>query len=402
MTTPTVALLTSGGLAPGLSSTVVALVEHWMLHDPETEVLGYRHGYAGLLTGDALWFGPEIRRHLHQLHDLGGSPLGSSRVKLTNREDCARRGLVPAGSDPLAVAARQLERDGVTVLHPIGGDDTAANAIALSEYCGSIGQELTVVGLPKTIDNDIAPISMSIGAESAAEAGARFARNVLAEHSSAPRTIVIHEVMGRDSGWLTARTAQHYLRWAERLPRVPELLEPIAWGVHAVLLPELAFTAASVAAELESVWAAQGSVNLFVSEGAGAEMVLQAREEAGETIGSDAFGHPKLDHVRVGDWLADELTLLLDADRSLVVKSGYFARSGAAGPVDRALINRCCIVALRAALDRTSGIVGEDAEADDAITVIGFDRIHGGRRLDLDEIWVAGLLRTVGTPHSVR
>ena len=397
----TVAVLTSGGLAPGLSSTVVSLVEHWMLHDPDTEVLGYRHGYAGLLTGDALWFGPEIRRHLHQLHDLGGSPLGSSRVRLTNQIDCARRGLVDDGADPLVVAARQLATDGVTVLHPIGGDDTAANAIALAEHCRSTGQELTVVGLPKTIDNDIDPVAQSIGAESAAEAGARFARNVLAEHSTSPRTIVIHEVMGRGSGWLTARTAQHYLRWAERLPRVPELLEPTAWGVHAVLLPELAFTAESVAAELEPMWARQGSVNLFMSEGAGAEMVLQSRVAAGETIASDAFGHPKLDRVRVGDWLADELSLLLDADRSLVVKSGYFARSGAAGPVDRALINRCCIVALRAALDGTSGIVGEDADADDAITVIGFDRIHGGRRLDLDDVWVAALLRTVGAPHPV-
>jgi pyrophosphate--fructose-6-phosphate 1-phosphotransferase len=372
-----------------------------MLHDPETEVLGYRFGYSGLLSGNALWFGPEIRRHLHQLHDLGGSPLGSSRVKLTNPADCVRRGLVPAGADPLAVAARQLERDGVTVLHPIGGDDTAANAIALAQYCRGIGQELTVVGLPKTIDNDIAPITTSIGAESAAEAGARFARNVLAEHSTSPRTIVIHEVMGRSSGWLTARTALHYLRWVDRLPRVPELLEPTTWGVHAVLLPEMAFTAASVAAELETVWARQGSVNLFVSEGAGSDMVLQAREAEGEVIATDAFGHPKLDQVRVGDWLADELTLLLDADRSLVVKSGYFARSGAAGPVDRALINRSCILALRAALDHTSGIVGEDSNEDDAIGLIGFDRIHGGKRLDLDEAWVTGLLRTIRAPLSL-
>jgi pyrophosphate--fructose-6-phosphate 1-phosphotransferase len=391
----TVAILTSGGLAPGLSSTVASLVEHWMLHDPDTEVIGYRHGYAGLLAGDALWFGPEIRRQLHGLHELGGSPLGSSRVKLTNAEDLVARGILAEDIDPLSIAARQLARDGVTVLHPIGGDDTAANAIHLAHYCRSIGQELTVVGLPKTIDNDIAPIARSIGASSAAEAGARFARNVMAEHSSAPRTIVIHEVMGRDCGWLTARTAQQYLLWVEGLARIPELVEPSAWGVHAVLLPEIPFTVDALAARLEPMWMQQGSVNLFLAEGAGAAMVRGERTRAGEVVGTDAFGHPKLDQVRVGDWLADELAQLLDAERTLVVKSGYFARSGPADAEDRVLINRCCTVALRSALDGISGIVGGDAEADDALGVIDFDRIHGGRQLDPTEGWVQDLLAGV-------
>lgn len=401
MTAPTVGLLTSGGLAPGLSSTVASLVEHWMLHDPDTEVIGYRFGYAGLLGGDSLWFGPEIRRHLHRLHELGGSPLGSSRVRLTNVEDCIQRGLVPSDSDPLAVAARQLDRDGVTILHPIGGDDTAANATALARYCRSIGQDLTVVGLPKTIDNDIIPIAQSIGAASAAEAGARFARNVVAEHSSSPRTIVIHEVMGRDCGWLTARTAHQYMSWAERLQRIPELIEPSAWGVHALLVPEVPFSVDTVAGRLERVWTRQESVNLFVSEGAGAAMVLQARMDAGEQIASDAFGHPRLDRVRVGDWLADELSLLLDADRSLVVKSGYFARSGAANPEDRVLINRCCTIALRAALDGLSGIVGGDRDADDALGVIDFERVRGGGQLAMGDAWVQDLMVRVGEMHPV-
>jgi diphosphate-dependent phosphofructokinase len=388
----TVALLTSGGIAPGLSSTVASLVEHWMLHDPDTEVIGYRFGYSGLLTGDSLWFGPEIRRHLHRLHELGGSPLGSSRVKLTNTVDIIRRGLAPDGTDPLDLAARQLARDGVTVLHPIGGDDTAANAIRLAQHCRSIGLEIAVIGLPKTIDNDIAPIARSIGSASAAEAGARFAHNVMAEHSSSPRTIVIHEVMGRDCGWLTARTAQQYLTWAERLPRIPELIEPTAWGVHAVLLPEIEFSIDELASGLEPVWMQQESVNLFVSEGAGAEMVLRDRIRDGTEIGTDAFGHPKLDQVRVGDWIADELSMLLDADRTVVVKSGYFARSGPANAEDRVLINRCCTVALRAALDGISGIVGGDEDHDDALGVIDFDRIHGGRRLDVTDPWVRELL----------
>ena len=395
MTAITVGLLTSGGLAPGLSSTVASLVEHWMLHDPDTRVLGYRFGYAGLLQGDSLWFGPEIRRHLEHLHELGGSPLGSSRVKLTNTEDCIRRGLVPVGTDPLEVAARQLAIDGVTVLHPIGGDDTAANAIRLADHCRSIGQELTVVGLPKTIDNDIAPITQSIGAASAAEAGARFARNVMAEHSSSPRTLVVHEVMGRDSGWLTVRTARDHLDWVDELTRVPELIEPRAWGIHAVLIPEIRFTSDTVAEQLAPIWAAQRSANVFISEGAGATMVRRERLEAGDSIGTDAFGHPKLDQVRVGEWLADELALLLDAERTLVVKSGYFARSGPANAEDRALINRCAITALRAALDGRSGIVGQDAEHEDALRLVEFGRVVGGRGLDPGAPWVQELLGRV-------
>lgn len=392
MSATTVGLLTSGGLAPGLSSTVASLVEHWMLHDPDTKVLGYRFGYSGLLQGNSLWFGPEIRRHLESLHELGGSPLGSSRVKLTNPEDCARRQLVPLNADPLEVAARQLALDGVTVLHPIGGDDTAANAIQLADHCHSIGQELTVVALPKTIDNDIAPITQSIGAASAAESGARFARNVMAEHSSSPRTIVVHEVMGRDSGWLTVRTASDHLDWIDRLTRIPELIEPRAWGVHAVLIPEIPFTSNLVAQQLEPVWSSQQSANIFISEGAGAGMVRRERLNAGEVIGTDAFGHPKLDHVRVGEWLADELALRLDADRTLVVKSGYFSRSGPANAEDRALINRCAATALRAALDGTSGIVGQDADCDDALQLIEFERVHGGRALDPNAVWVQELL----------
>lgn len=387
----TVAVLTSGGLAPGLSSAVTGMVEHWMLHDPDTEVIGYRHGFAGLLTGDAIWFGPEIRRHLESLHAMGGSPLGSSRVRLTNVDDCERRGLTSAGVTPLETTARQLARDGVSVIHPIGGDDTAANAAALAAYCESIGLPITVIGLPKTIDNDIMPIARTIGSSSAARAGARFARNIVAEHSASPRTLVVHEVMGRGSGWLTARTAELHREWVRSLDRIPELLEPDSWDVHAVLVPELPFEPEHVAASLEPVWADQGCANVFISEGAGASLVMHERLGEGTAIATDAFGHPRLDRVNVGERLADELGALLDAERTLVVKSGYFARSGPADAEDRSLISHCCTTALRGALEGESGIVGDDQGADGELRVIEFDRIHGGRVLDTAAAWVQAL-----------
>ena len=81
-------------------------------------------GTRGLLKGSPIAVTPEIREGAALLHRFGGSPIGNSRVKLTNVEDCVQRGLVAEGENPLEVAARQLTVDGVDVLHTIGGDDT--------------------------------------------------------------------------------------------------------------------------------------------------------------------------------------------------------------------------------------------------------------------------------------
>ena len=105
MTVRRVALLTAGGLAPCLSSAVGGLIERYTELAPEVEIIGYRNGYAGLLGGDHLEVTPQIRARAGVLHRFGGSPIGNSRVKLTNTQDCVRRGLVEEGQDPLAVAA---------------------------------------------------------------------------------------------------------------------------------------------------------------------------------------------------------------------------------------------------------------------------------------------------------
>ena len=89
-----------------------------------------------------------------------------------------KRGLVAEGVDPLQAAADRLNADGVDVLHTIGGDDTNTTAADLAAFLARHDYALTVVGLPKTIDNDIIPIRQSLGAWTAAEQGARFA----AEH----------------------------------------------------------------------------------------------------------------------------------------------------------------------------------------------------------------------------
>ena len=167
-----VALLTAGGFAPCLSSSVGGLIERYTELDPEIEIIAYLHGYHGLLTGNKIEIGEEARAQAHVLHRFGGSPIGNSRVKLTNVKDAVKRGLVKEGQDPLHVAAEQLKADGVDVLHTIGGDDTNTTAADLAAYLHENGYELTVVGLPKTIDNDVVPIKQSLGAWTAAEEGA--------------------------------------------------------------------------------------------------------------------------------------------------------------------------------------------------------------------------------------
>ena len=164
-----IAFLTAGGIAPCLSASIGALIECYTKTDPDAELIGYLNGYQGLLKGRFIEFPANARSRANILYKYGGSPLGNSRVKLTNTEDCVQRGLVTRGDLPLEVAAKQLKKDCVTILHTIGGDDTNTMAAELASYLSDNNYDLTVVGLPKTVDNDIVPIAQSLGAVTAAE-----------------------------------------------------------------------------------------------------------------------------------------------------------------------------------------------------------------------------------------
>jgi len=215
-----VAMLTAGGLAPCLSSAVGALITEYAVQHPTTELICYINGYKGLLLGESIKVCPAIRATASALHQHGGSPIGNSRVKLTNIKDCVKRGLVKEGQDPQQVAADQLIADGVEVLHTIGGDDTNTAAADLAAFLQRrSGYAIRVIGLPKTVDNDVFPITQSLGAWTAAEEGARFFENVGAEATANPRMMIVHEVMGRDCGWLTAATARCSRDAAEIWPR---------------------------------------------------------------------------------------------------------------------------------------------------------------------------------------
>jgi pyrophosphate--fructose-6-phosphate 1-phosphotransferase len=390
-------MLTAGGLAPCLSSAVGGLIERYTQVAPDARIIAYKNGYAGLLTGDSAEVTPQVRAEAGRLHAFGGSPIGNSRVKLTNVKDCVKRGLVKEGQNPLHVAAERLRRDGVDVLHTIGGDDTNGTAADLAAYLRDNGYELTVVGLPKTIDNDVIPIQQSLGAWTAAEQGALFARNIIAEHSTNPRMLIVHEVMGRNCGWLTAATALAHHQWVNQA-KFAEWLDnsAIRWDVHGVFLPERPFDIAEEARRLRAVMDEQDCVNLFISEGAGVSEIVAAMEKAGEEIPRDPFGHVHLDKINPGQWFAKQFAAELGADKVLVQKSGYFSRSAAANAADLALIRQCTDFAVDAALRGESGVVGQDEERGDELRAIEFDRIKGGKKFDVSVPWFTQLLSEIG------
>lgn len=390
-------MLTAGGLAPCLSSAVGGLIQRYTEVAPDVRIIAYLNGYAGLLTGKSVEVTAEVRAAAGRLHAFGGSPIGNSRVRLSNVEDCVKRGLVQPGQDPLHVAAEMLRQDGVDVLHTIGGDDTNTTAAELAAYLRNNGYPLAVVGLPKTIDNDVVPIRQSLGAWTAAEQGALYARNIIAEHSANPRMLIVHEVMGRNCGWLTAATARAHHKWV-RDAKFAEWLENSAdrWDVHGVFVPERAFDIAEEAKRLRLIMDQNGSVNLFISEGAGVREIVAAMEAAGEEVPRDPFGHVQLDKINPGEWFAKQFAAELGAEKVLVQKSGYFARSAAANEADLELIRACTNYAVDAALRRESGVVGQDEERGDELRVIEFERIAGGKAFDASVPWFIDLLRDLG------
>ena len=129
-----VGILTAGGLAPCLSSAIGDLIQRYSEIDPSIEIICYLGGYKGLLLGQSVKVDANMRLNAHVLLKYGGSPIGNSRVKLTNVKDCVKRGLVKEGQDPQKVAADQLVKDGVDVLHTIGGDDTNTAAADLAKF----------------------------------------------------------------------------------------------------------------------------------------------------------------------------------------------------------------------------------------------------------------------------
>eukprot|EP00746_Dinoflagellata_sp_MGD_P123951 gnl/MRDRNA2_/MRDRNA2_58553_c0_seq1.p1 gnl/MRDRNA2_/MRDRNA2_58553_c0~~gnl/MRDRNA2_/MRDRNA2_58553_c0_seq1.p1 ORF type:complete len:914 (-),score=179.51 gnl/MRDRNA2_/MRDRNA2_58553_c0_seq1:737-3478(-) len=392
-----VALMTAGGLAPCLSSAVGGLIERYNELHPGVEIICYLGGFKGVLLGDWVAVTPDVRRKAGILHLHGGSPIGNSRVKLTNVKDCVKRGLVKEGEDPQEVAARQLIQDKVDVLHTIGGDDTNTAAADLAFYLKAHEYDLNVVGLPKTIDNDVYPLKQTLGAFTAAEEGAKYFSNIVYEHSCNPRMLIVHEVMGRGCGYLTAATARVYRDSLLAKSFNPGCgLSEKKLDIHAIFIPEISVNIHAEAARLRTIMNTNDNVNIFISEGAGVEDIIKEKEERGEEVPRDAFGHPKLDAVKPGEWFGKQFAAMIGAEKVLVQKSGYYARSAPANAEDLRLIKSCTDHAVSCAVLGEAGVVGHDDERGDVLRAVEFERIKGGKPFDTKQFWFQEMLAQMG------
>ncbi|EED92819.1 phosphofructokinase [Thalassiosira pseudonana CCMP1335] len=400
-----VAMMTSGGLAPCLSSSVAYLIEFWAQALKEGKISGlsirmYFDGYKGVLTGDSTVISPDIYDDCACLHELGGSPIGNSRVKLTNVKDCMARGFVKEGETPLEVAAQQLIKDNINVIHTIGGDDTNTQAAELSKYIlEKHGGKVVVVGMPKTIDNDVVPIVQTFGADTAAEQGAIFFKNVVSESSANPRMLIIHEVMGRDSGYLTAATARKYRDSIKATKFVGPGFTTTSTSrdIHAVWIPEVNVNIAEEGERLKKVMDDHGCVNVFLSEGAGVKDIVAEMEAKGEEVPRDAFGHVSLAKINPGLYFSKNLATAVGAEKTLVQKSGYFARSAASNAFDRKLIRDCAEKGVESAIAGVSGCMGQDeAKEGTPIRAIEFERIKGGKPFNPEQAWFQEMLKEIG------
>ena len=394
-----IAFLTAGGIAPCLSASIGALIEKYNEIVPKAELLGYLNGYRGLLLGNSIEIPSTVKENPDVLYRFGGSPIGNSRVKLTNVEDCKKHGYIKEGDVPLGVAANQLVQDKVDILHTIGGDDTNTTASELAQYLSQAGHKLTVVGLPKTVDNDIYPIVQTLGAWTAAEQGAVFFENIANENTTSTRQLLIHEVMGRHCGWLTAATAEAYRNHLDTKEFLPELLiNKERWDIDAIYIPELTIDFEREVERLKKRMDEKDGVNIFLSEGAGIDTIVHEMEARGEAVPRDAFGHVRLDEINPGQWFTKQFAKRLGAEKTLVQKSGYFARSATPNDKDLDLIKRSAFLAAEYALEGKSGVVGMDEDKDGKLTLIDLSRIKGGKPFDIHVPWFTDFLNHIGQP----
>ncbi len=391
-----IAFLTSGGIAPCLSASVGRLTDNYLNQYPESDIIGYLNGYKGLLLGKSISFSKSLKENISNIYNFGGSPIGNSRVKLTNIKDCVEKGYISEGEIPLEVAAKQLVKDGVRILHTIGGDDTNTTAADLSNYLKENNYDLTVVGLPKTIDNDVYPIAQTLGAWTAAEQGAIFFENVVNENTTSDRQLIIHEVMGRHCGWLTAATAFEYRKRLQNLSFIPEIgITKEKWDIHSILLPEEEIDFDEECERLNKIMDKHDCVNIFLCEGAGLETILTETEKEGGDVLRDAFGHVRLDDLNPGQWFAKQFSKRLKTNKVLVQKSGYFARSAKSNKKDLELIFELADYAVKCATKGLSGVIGWDEDNTNTLSCIDFNRIKGGKPFDIKQDWYIKMMKEI-------
>jgi 6-phosphofructokinase 1 len=312
-------IVTCGGLCPGLNDVIRAVVLSLFYHYKVKTVFGFLYGYEGLTAKHGhtpLELTPPL---VGRIHEMGGSILGSSR-----------------GPQDVTEMVDTLERMNVGILFTIGGDGTLRGAQAISEEIHQRGLKISVIGIPKTIDNDISHIQKSFGFDTAVAEARRATYAAHSEATGARNGIGLVKLMGRESGFIAA-----YAVLADT-------------QVNFCLVPEVLFTLEGFLSALRKRMEHRGHAVIVVAEGAGQDLIQRAVER-------DASGNVKFGDI--GVFLREQIKAYF---KELGVKvnlkyidPSYIIRSQPANPNDAAFCVLLGQKAVHAAMSgRTNMVVG--------------------------------------------
>ena len=303
-----IGLLTGGGDCPGLNTVIRAVVRRGL--QGENTFVGFRHGWSGVLADDAIEL---TLASTAGILPRGGTILGTSR---TNP--------FADGQDGTTSIRRTLQARGVDALVPIGGEDTLGVALRLHR------EGIPIVGVPKTIDNDLGGTDVTFGFHTAVQIVTDAIDRLHTTAESHNRVMVV-EVMGRHTGWIATYAG-------------------LAGGADAILVPERPFDIDQVAAHLRRRHERGRSFSIVVvAEGATPrEGSLQVRHGSA----TDAFGHVRLGGI--GVTLEEELEARTGYE-SRVTILGHVQRGGTPVAFDRVLATRFGVAAMDAATSERFG-----------------------------------------------
>jgi ATP-dependent phosphofructokinase / diphosphate-dependent phosphofructokinase len=295
-----IGVLTGGGDCPGLNAVIRAIVRKGVAEYGH-EFVGYRDGWRGPLERESRPLGvPEVRGILPR----GGTILGSSRTNPFKEENGPER------------IAENLKTDGVDGLIAIGGEDTLGAASQLFE------RGVNVVGVPKTIDNDLSATDYTFGFDTAVNIAMSAIDRLHTTAESHKRTLIC-EVMGRHAGWIAFHAG-------------------LSGGANVILIPELEFDLDRVCEYIEHRFESQYSPIVVVAEGA----MPKGGMPAGDGAPTDAFGHVRLGGI--ANWLEGEIEHRTGHEARATVL-GHVQRGGTPTAFDRVLATRFGLHAIDAA-----------------------------------------------------
>jgi len=355
-----VGIVTCGGLCPGLNDIIRGLVNRCHQQYGITRVYGFRYGYEGLVQ--SYGHTPLLLKpgSVEQGHHFGGTMLGSSR-----------------GKQDIGLMVDTLEDMNIDILFVIGGDGTLRGAAEITKEIERRGLKKAIVGIPKTIDNDIRYLDKSFGFETAFDAAVQAVKCAYVEATGAVNGVGLVKLMGRDSGFIACYAAL------------------AGSNVDFVLIPEVPFQLEGAGGLLEVLrhrLMRRGSAVIVVSEGAGQDLMHTGDE-------TDASGNKR--YGDIGQFLKEQINAFFKSRKTEVnlkyIDPSYIVRSVPANAQDNVYCSRLAQSAVHAAMaGKTGMLVGRwhGSFVHLPLELV----IHGRRKVDpTQELWHS-VLECTGQP----